>query len=159
MAMDDVRFPAEFTNGFKDAPAEEERTLIIVRIELVGRIVRHRLALEIFFIVDEVHLHPGAWHAGHLDQEGMVRIVDDQVHPAQADHLMQLVAALVDAAELRHEHTDLVAPVEHALRQLTGSGCHLAAIREGVDELGDSKDLGFLQTHCGKGEGNGSTKV
>ena len=47
----------------------------------------------------------------------MVVVVDDQVHARQADHLVELVPAFVDAAVTRHERAYFIPTLLHRLRE------------------------------------------
>jgi hypothetical protein len=87
----------------------------------------------------------------------VVGVIDDQVHPAEADDLVQLVPALIDATELGHEYADLVAAIQHALGNEPRSLCHFRTIQEGFNSLRNGEDFGVLQAHRGKGKG--STKI
>ena len=78
----------------------------------------------------------------------MVRIVDDEVHAAQANDLMQLVTPFVDATELGHEHPYLISALHDTLRHLARDLRHfLGAVHEGLNGLGNGEDLRVLQAH------------
>ena len=47
-------------------------------------------------IINEVHLKSDLRNTGHLDDQGVIGIVDNQIHSAQTDHFVQLMATLVD---------------------------------------------------------------
>ena len=68
----------------------------------------------------------------------MIDIVDGHVHSRQADHIMQLVPALVDLAELRHESARLETVAltdlgQHAVKQTDRS----LLLKERTDLLTD----------------------
>ena len=66
------------------------------------------LTLEKVLVVQEVHLHSHAFigQRGDLDNERVVIVVHDNVHPRKADDLVQAVAPLVDGAVAGHQHPD-----------------------------------------------------
>ena len=73
---------------------------------------------KVFVVIDEINLHASLLDRRYLDDQGMIGIVDDQVHAREPDHLVKLVASFVDQAKSRHEGADLVSGVLNALWQL-----------------------------------------
>ena len=68
-------------------------------------------------------------------------VADDDVHARQADDLVQLVLALVDAAVLGHEGADFLLALLDALRELPAEVAD-GALREVGDHLGiDEEDF------------------
>jgi hypothetical protein len=54
--MNDVRSPSEFSNSFDHSFTEEDGAFIVVFVEVIFLIVKHRLAVEIIFVINEVYL-------------------------------------------------------------------------------------------------------
>ena len=101
--MYDVRRPPELLDRLQDSARKENRTLSVVFEEFPVLVAVDLLAVEIVFVVNEIHLHPGSGYGSNLYHKRPVYIVDDYVHSREADDFMQLVLPLVDAAESRHE--------------------------------------------------------
>ena len=117
VAMHDRGTPAQPLDRLEHAARKEDRAFVVVgEPPLIVR--QHRLAGEIVVIVDEVDLHAGRGNRSHLDDELVVVVVDDQVSSRQPDHLVKLVAALVDTTVRRHVRPNLVPPLLHRLHQL-----------------------------------------
>ena len=103
LAVYDVRGPAELLDGLEDAAGEEDGPFVVVREEDAVLVAEDLLAVEIIFVVYEIDLDPGRGNGGDLDYEGPVHVRDDDVHPGEADHFVELVLPFVDAAEPGHE--------------------------------------------------------
>ena len=79
------------------------------------------LTFKVFFIVNEVHLHAGPGNRSHLDDEGLVYIVDHNVHAAEANDFVKLVPPLIDGAKARHEYTHFMSGIIYGFGYLEGS--------------------------------------
>jgi len=66
-------------------------------------------ALKIVFVVDKIDLHPGCLNRGDLDDKGVVRIVNNKIHPRKPDHFVKLIPAFVDTTIFWHEGSNLLA--------------------------------------------------
>ena len=138
MAMDDVGRPVEFLHRLDNATGEEHATHVVDVAE-VAFLVIHQVFLlrEEVVVVDEIDLHPRLLDGSHLDDERVVGVVDDEVHSRQADHLVQLVAPLVDDTVARHENPDLLATFLGGLGQVTTDEAHRGLRQIGGDFLMD----------------------
>lgn len=116
MAVDDVRRPAQFLDGFQNSPTEEDHTVFVVFEEFFLGIVEDGFALEEVLVVNEVDLHPGTLDGGYLDDERVIVLVDDQVHSGKTDDLVELVSAFVDQSESGHKRPNLTSFLLDALR-------------------------------------------
>ena len=109
MAVDDVGRPALFFHRLDDAAVEEHDAVVVVFAEFAVIIVRCVFLLrEEVVIVDKVDLHSGFLDGSHPNDEGVVGLVDDEVHARQPDHFMKLVATFVNVAIARHEDPDFL---------------------------------------------------
>ena len=54
----------------------------------------------------------------------MVVVIDDDTEPAETNHLVELVAALVDGAVVGHEGSNLPAPRVHVLGKVAAQVRH-----------------------------------
>ena len=75
--------------------------------------------MEQILVINKIHLNTCRLDTGNLDEQRMIGIVDRQVHARQTNYIMQLMAALVDLTELRHERTRLEPACLTYLRQDT----------------------------------------
>ena len=116
-----------FFDGLQHAAREEDTTLVVVRILYAVLIGNTLAAMEEVVVVGEIDLDASRLNRRYLDQQRMVRVVDDQVHTREANHFVQLVATLVDVSELGHEGACLKsfllkhlrqAAIQHAYRSL-----------------------------------------
>ena len=140
MAVNDVGRPVEFFHRFNHATREEHTTEVVVLAE--NAVVVADLVLFLrkkIVVVDEVNLHPRLLNRCHFDDERVVGVVDDEVHTRQANHLMQLVATLVDGAITGHEDTDFLAALLRGLGQVTANEAHLRFRQIGGDFLMNEK--------------------
>ena len=136
--MDDVRRPVEFLHRFDDATGEEDATAVVV-------LAKHALLVihQVFFlreeivVVDEINLHSRFLDGGHLDNERVVGVVDDEVHTRKANHLMELVPPLVDDAVAGHENPDFLSAFLCGLGQITTDEAHRGFRQIGCDFLMD----------------------
>lgn len=125
MTMDDVGRPVELFHRLDNASGEKDTTVIVVGTEHAFLVIHHVLPFrKEIIVVDEVDLHPGFLDGGHLDDEGVVGIVDDKVHARQADYLMELVAALVDNTIMRHEDPNFLTIFLSGLGQIPAHKTH-----------------------------------
>ena len=88
-------------------------------------------------VVDEINLHPRLLDGGHLDNERVVGVVDDEVHAREANHLMELVPPLVDDAVAGHENPDFLPAFLCGLGQITTDEAHWRFRQIGCDFLMD----------------------
>ncbi|OAV67734.1 hypothetical protein Barb6XT_01346 [Bacteroidales bacterium Barb6XT] len=117
--MDDVRYPAQFFDGFQYTSHKEDAAFIIVNV-LLPVLARHNVsAVEEVFIVDEVNLHTGGLDGSHLNNKRMVGVVHNEVHAGEPDHFVQLVAPLVDDSILGHKRPDFPAVFQNGLWKAT----------------------------------------
>ena len=117
LAMDDIRRPAELLNGLKHTLAEEDGTLIVVFEERTVVVVVAGFAVEVIFVVKEVHLHFGLRDGSDLDNQRVVVIVDRNVDTRKPDHFVQAVPAFIDHTEPGHQNADFMVLLLDGLRQ------------------------------------------
>ena len=133
--MDDVWGPAQFSDCFQNAASEKNRALIIACDQFVLVVKSRDFFLKVLLVVDKVHLDAGRGYRGHLDYQRVVRVVDIEVHPAEANHLVELVATLIDDAEAWHEHANFTAFLVYSLRQVAGCARQITIRKKGFDGL------------------------
>ena len=141
VAMHDGGGPAQFLDRLQHAAGEEDGPFVVVREIIALGVGQHGLAREIVVVVDEVDLYAGCRDRGHLDDQLVIVVVDDEVHAREADDLVQLVPALVDAAVAGHEGADFVSVFLHCLRQRTAKPGTLRFGKIGGDFLTDVQNL------------------
>ena len=115
LAVDDVGFPAELLDGLKHAPCEEDRPFVVVLEFFAFSVPVDEFAMEVVFVVDEVDLHPGGRDGRDFDDQRAVGVVDDEVHPRQADDFVQLIPSFVDRSIPGHERPDFLAALLNPL--------------------------------------------
>mgnify|MGYP003489659318 CR=1 FL=1 len=113
----------------------------VVRILFAVFIVEHLPFVEVVIVVDEVNLHACGLYACHLDDERMVRIVDDDVQSRETDDLMQLVTAFVNVSPTGHKGTDFKSVFLYALGNLATGDGHLRGFYVRNNLLGDEQDF------------------
>ena len=59
MAMNDVRVPAQFLDGFQDAACKEDGAFIVVLVFYAGLVCNLKTVLEEILIVYEINLYAG----------------------------------------------------------------------------------------------------
>ena len=114
--MNHVGTPAQFLHRLEHTARVENGALHVVRIFLIILIKHHLTLVEVVIVVNEIHLHTGRLNRSHLDNQWMVRIINDNIHTRQTNHLVQLVAALVDISPAGHKRANLVATLLYGLR-------------------------------------------
>ena len=78
--MDDIGHPTQLLDSLKYTTGEENGTFTIIRIILAILVFLHLTLAEVVVVVDEVDLDPGWLDRGDLDNQRMVRVVNDKVH-------------------------------------------------------------------------------
>ena len=86
--MDDVGNPAKLLHRLEHATCEENGALTIVGIVMSQLVGGHAPLGEVVLVVDEIHGNTCRLYRCHLNNKGVVGIVDDQVHTRQTLHLM-----------------------------------------------------------------------
>ena len=80
LTEDDIRYPTELLDSLQYATGKEDGTLTIVGIIFTILILLHQTLAEVVVVVDEVDLYPGRLDGGYLDDQRVVRIIDDKIH-------------------------------------------------------------------------------
>ena len=106
--------------------------------------MQHSLALEVLVVVDKVDLHARRWNGRYLDDERMVRVVNQEVHAGKTNHLVKLVTALVNFAKTRSENANLSSLLMHCLREISAYRAHLGRGQEWYNVLRYVEDSCFL---------------
>ena len=78
--MNDIRRPTQFFYGFQYASSKEDGAFIVVWKQLSIAVFQHGFSLKIFIVIDEIHLHASGRDRGYFDDQGMIRVIDHQVH-------------------------------------------------------------------------------
>ena len=117
--MNHIRSPSELLYGLEYSSGKENGSFPVVFEEIAVFIAIYALAVEVVFVVDKIHLHPGCRNRGNLDDQWPVYVVDYDVHSGQTDHFVKLVLPLVDAAIAWHERADLLLPFLYALWKIS----------------------------------------
>jgi len=115
--MDDIRCPTQFLNCFQNTLREEDHAHVVIGEHVHVLVVEKRLAMKKLLIINEVHLKSDLRNAGHLDDQGVIGIVDNQIHSAQTDHFVQLMATLVDFTIPGHEDAGFFSAFVDGLRK------------------------------------------
>ena len=95
-------------------------------------------------IIDKVNLHARRWNGRYLDDERMIRVVNQKVHTGKTNHLVELVTALVNFTKTRSEHPNLSSLLMHRLREISAHRAHLGRGQEWYNVLGYVEDSCFL---------------
>src|SRR5688572_14358499 len=107
MTVDDMRRPSELLNRLQRALAEKHSAVgIIFKIRSVFT-AENLLTLEVIFVIHEIHLQAGIRQGRHLDDEGIIVFINNNVDAGEAHHLMKPVTALIDSTETRHDDANL----------------------------------------------------
>ena len=65
--------------------------------------------LKIIIVIDEIYLHACGLDRSNFYNQGVVSIIDNQVHTREADHFVQLISALIDVSPFGHKGSDFTA--------------------------------------------------
>ena len=141
MAMDYIRNPTQFFYGFQYSAYIEDRTIVIIFILISILIADRGFPLEEILVVNKVNLHPGRLNGCYLNDQRMVRVVNNKIHTRQTDNLVQLIAALVDISEFWHECPDFATTLLNSLRQISTYCRDLGFGKVGSDFLGYKQDF------------------
>src|SRR5690606_14409554 len=132
-AVNNIRSPAQFTDRFDYALAEEDSAFVVVFVEVVLFIVEYGLAMEIVFVVDKVHLELCIRDRRHLDNQGFLLIAHRYVDPGKPYYFMQPVFALVNDSKTGNQNSDLHTFLLHRLWELADKLGHFRCLEESVD--------------------------
>ena len=135
--MHQVGFPAELAHGLDGAAHEEYRAFVIDLGPVHGLELRRGVAVEVVVVVDEVYLQARGLECGYLDDEGMVRIVDDDVHSRETDYFVKLIAAFVDGTVFGHKTSNFRSFFLKSLRKTAAEFAQRCVGQIGVNLLGD----------------------
>ena len=124
MTVDHVRCPSEFLDCLENSSCKEYGSLAVILEEFAVRVAIYALTVEIVFVINEIHLHPGRGYGCDLDDKWSVHVVDDDVHARQPDHFVELILPFVDAAVPRHERAYFLLPFLNALRKISSDVCY-----------------------------------
>jgi hypothetical protein len=86
--MDEVRGPAKFPNRFNRSLAEKDHPVLVVIEKLSALVFKDEFSFEKLLIIKEINLEAGSRKGGYLDDQGIIIIVDDDVHTRQPDYFM-----------------------------------------------------------------------
>ncbi len=117
--MQNVRLPSELARGVDGTAGKENNAFVIVGTvcaDIVHIILKF---LEIIVVVDEINLNARGLHRSHFYNERMIGVFDRNVDSAETYHLVQLVAAFVDVAEIGHEGSDFILLAMHSYRKIS----------------------------------------
>ena len=103
LAVDYIGNPAKLLNGFQYTQCIEACTFGVGVVFLSVFIAGHLVIGKEFVIVDEVNLDACTGNARYLYDKRMVCIVHNQVHSAQADNFVELVAPFIDDTPFGHK--------------------------------------------------------
>ena len=79
--MDDVGRPIQFAHGLYDASIEEDGSVIVVLAEFPAMVADRVFSFgEEIIIINEINLHSGFLDGSHFDDQGVVCVVDDEIH-------------------------------------------------------------------------------
>jgi len=137
LAMDNIRSPTELLDSLEHTLTEEDGTLVVVFEERTIVIVVDGFAVEVVFVVKEIHLHLGLRNGCDLDNQRVVVVVYRNVDTRKPYHFVQAVPAFIDNTKTGHQDADFMVLLLDGLRQ---KPCN-SANRRIFDERG------HLRTH------------
>ena len=145
--MDHIGDPVQAFDRLQDASDEEDTAIrIVTRRSLRGR-AEEALASEEIRIIDEVDLYACGGDRGDLDDERVVVVVDDNVDTRQTDHLVKLVAPLIDQAVAWHEDTYVISRILYMLWEVTSDMCEITLREVGIYLLRDVEYFLIFGSH------------
>ena len=116
--------PPELLDRLKNTACKEYGPFAVVFVEISVLIVIDVLPVEIVLVVNEIDLHSRRQKGGHLDNERMVCIINNQIHTRQAYDLVKLIATLVDATVFRRKCSYFKFFAMNSLRDVTAKHRH-----------------------------------
>ena len=111
--------PRQFAHSLKGTAAEEEDALVVGRQQKSILIERTTETSKILFVINKINLKASRGQRTDFNDQLMVAVVHNQIHTRKANHLMELMLALVDVIEPRHKDTDLASQFLGKLRQMS----------------------------------------
>ena len=144
MTMNDIRSPAQFLHSLQNATCEEDHTFIIIGKELFVFIMERELPMEIIFIVNKIDLHASLLNGSDLNDQGVVSVIDNQVHSRKPDHFVQLVTTFVDVSKTRHKRANFSTSFLDALRKMPSYQAHGCLLQIRCDFLCNEQYFWFL---------------
>ena len=109
MTVNDIRTPAKLFHCFQYTACIENGTAIVIIIFYTIFIRCLHTILEIVIVIDEIYLHACGLDRSNFYNQGVVSIIDNQVHTREADHFVQLISALIDISPFGHKGSDFTA--------------------------------------------------
>ena len=140
VTVDDVGRPVLLLHRFDNATVEEDGAVVVLFAEIAFFVIHEVFFLrEEIVVFDEINLHPRLLDGSHLDDKGIVGVVDDEVHSRKADDLVELVAPVVDDTIAGHKNSDFLTAFLGGLGQVTADEAHRCFRQIGGDFLMDEK--------------------
>ena len=96
---------------------------------------------------NEVDLYACGGDRGDLDDERVIVVVDDDVDTRQTDHLVKLVAPLIDQAVAWHEDTYVISRILYMLWEVTSDMCEVTLREVGIYLLRDVEYFLIFGSH------------
>ena len=109
MTVDYVGTPAKFLHCFQHTACIKDSTTVVVIVFHTIFIRCLQAILEIIIIIDEIYLHTCRLDGSDFYNQGMVSIVNNQIHTGKANHFVQLVSAFIDVSPFGHKGSDFTA--------------------------------------------------
>ena len=133
--MYQVGDPVQTFDRLQDASDEEDTSICIVTGRSLRSGFEEALATEEVRIVDKVNLYACGGNGGYLDDQWVVVVVYDDVDTRQSNHLVELVATLIDQPIAWHEDAYVMSCTLYMLREVTSNMCEVTLGQIGVDFL------------------------
>ena len=77
-------------------------------------------SVKILLIINKIYLQSDLWNGGYFNDQRVVRVVHDKVHPREANYFVKLVPTLVDLSVTGHENPGFFTVFMNCLWDLTG---------------------------------------
>ena len=111
------------------------RAVSYTHLDVYKRQLEEALATEEVGIVDAVNLYACGGDGGYLDDQWVVVVVYDDVDTRQSNHLMKLIATLIDKPVAWHEDAHVMPCILYMLWEVTSNMCEVTLGQIGVDFL------------------------
>ena len=106
LTMNHIRRPAKLLQCLHRPLTEKNHPVHIVFKWLPFRIFKHRFPLKEIIIVQKVNLNPAPGQRSHFNNQRIIIVIHNDIHPRQPNHLMQPMPALIHRPKTRHQNSD-----------------------------------------------------
>src|SRR5690554_6045444 len=118
MNMNNIRNPIQFLNGFDYSFCKKDGSFVIIFKKISILIFVSSFPFKVFVIINKIDLNSLFGYRGHLNNQRHVYVIDNQIHPREANYLMQLMSSFINITIARHKNPYLPAYIIYHFRYI-----------------------------------------